>query len=107
MYFRFGAGILLVVGISVIGVAVEKTTLGFRREISRQEYRREELKEEHERLRLRTQQLGAPNGLMESVGDTAGQPPSWRPPSSQKKTNRQAKTNARRPLLRWQRRVEE
>ena len=101
MYFRFGVAILLVVAIAVLGVAVEKSMLGFRREITRQQYRKDVLKEEHERLRLRTQQLGAPTRVLRSLESQDQSPsPSVGTPGS----GPQAK---RRPLLRWQRRSSE
>ena len=95
MYFRFGCALLLAVAISVIGVAVEKSTLTVRRDISRQHYRLDVLHEEHARMRLRTQQLGAPRRMIESID--AGRLPVKRPRERNARSRQ-----SRRPLLRWQ-----
>lgn len=58
MYFRFGAAIVLVVVISVIGVALEKQCLSYRRAISRQGYRMDVLVEQYAQMRLQAQRLG-------------------------------------------------
>ena len=60
MYFRFGAAIVLVVVISVIGVALEKQSLTYRRAISQQRYRMDVLVEQYAQKRLQAQRLGAP-----------------------------------------------
>ncbi|MFQ5734301.1 MAG: hypothetical protein ACE5KM_20375 [Planctomycetaceae bacterium] len=67
MYFRFGFALLLVLAVSLAGVAVEKATLSTRRDISRQHYQLDALREERARLRLRTQKLGAPARLLRDV----------------------------------------
>jgi hypothetical protein len=96
MYFRFGCILCLAVAVSVVGVAVEKAVLELRRDVSRQHYRLDVLHEEHARLRLRTQQLGAPRRIIDSIDD--GEIPLKRP------KDRDAATPAptARPLLRWQ-----
>jgi len=93
MYFRFGAALILAVTVSVVGVGVEKSTLSIRREISRQHYRLDVLRERQARARLRTQELGAPGRLIESI--EAGRLPLKRPQQHDAKSRR-------RPLLRWQ-----
>lgn len=95
MLFRFGAAIALVVLTSVIGVALEKRMLELQRQVSRQYYRSEVLLERHAKLRLLTQQLGAPTRVINSMeqGDTQLQQPQG-----------PVKTTGRRlPLLTWQR----
>lgn len=67
MYFRFGAAIVLVVAISVIGVALEKQSLSYRRQISQQRYRMDALVEQYAQLRLKAQQLGAPSRTIKSL----------------------------------------
>ena len=67
MYFRFGAGILLIVVISVAGIAIEKSTLDVRRDISAQHFRMEVLRDEHIQLRLETQKLRSPGRMMDSI----------------------------------------
>ncbi len=67
MVFRFAAAIALVVAVSLAGVALEKRSLELRREISRQHFRENVLRENHARLRLRTQELGAPSRLVDAM----------------------------------------
>jgi len=67
MYFRFGSALVLVFLMSVGGIAVEKQCLSLRRAVIRQQYRREILADEYARLRLETQQLGAPIRLFETI----------------------------------------
>jgi len=57
MYFRFGAAIVLVVVVSVIGVALETQSLSYRRAISRQRYRMDVLVEQYAQMRLQAQRL--------------------------------------------------
>ena len=109
MYFRFTAAILLVVAVSLCGVAMEKSTLKLKRDISRQEFQKEVLLEEHAQLRLKTQQLGAPTRVIESLDSEslkrrnlgkAGKPSR----SIQQSQRRNAiDPRKRRLLLRWQR----
>ena len=72
MYFRFGAAIVLVVVISVIGVALEKQSLSYRRAISRQRYQLDALVEQYAQLRLQAQRLGAPARTIKSLEDRGG-----------------------------------
>lgn len=65
MYFRFCSGLLLVVLISLGGVALEKRCLELRRSVSRQRYRLDVLLERHAAHRVQSQQLGAPLKLMQ------------------------------------------
>ena len=67
MFFRFGAGLFLVVLISLLGIAIEKRNLDLRRDLSRQHYRMDVLRDEHARLRLKCQQLAAVDRLFETV----------------------------------------
>lgn len=67
MYFRFGAAIVLVVVISLVGVALEKQSLSYRRVISRQRYRMDVLVEQYAQLRLKAQRLGAPSRTIKSL----------------------------------------
>jgi hypothetical protein len=67
MYFRFGSALVLVFLMSVGGIAIEKQCLSLRRAVIRQQYRREILADEYARLRLETQQLGAPIRLFETI----------------------------------------
>jgi hypothetical protein len=67
MYFRFGSALILVIVMAVGGVAIEKQCLALRRSVIRQQYRRDALGDEYARLRLQTQQLGAPVRLFEAL----------------------------------------
>ena len=67
MFFRFGAGLSLVVLISLLGIAIEKRNLNLRRDLSRQHYRMDVLRDEHARLRLECQQLAAVDRLFQTV----------------------------------------
>ncbi len=67
MFFRFCAAIGLVVLIAAAGIAVQKRLLDMKREQTLQVYRLEQLQEKYARLKLRTQELGAPSRLMESL----------------------------------------
>lgn len=63
MYIRFGAGILLVVAISVAGVAVEKEILSSKRELSHQAYREQVLLERHNQARTKVEELTSPDAI--------------------------------------------
>jgi hypothetical protein len=67
MFFRFGAGLLLVVLISLAGTALEKRNLELKRAVSRQHFRLEILREQHVAQRVLAQQQGAPARLIEQV----------------------------------------
>ena len=94
MYFRFGVALLLVVAISLTGVAIEKMTLSYKRDMSRQQFRLQELRDEHARLRLRTQELGAPARMVESMGTENRQ-------LQRPKRRTAASKTGKRPLLHW------
>ncbi len=72
MYFRFGAAIVLLVVVSVIGVALEKQNLTYRRAISQQQYRLDVLVEEYAQRRLQAQRLGAPARTIKSLEQQGG-----------------------------------
>lgn len=58
--YRFCAGLVLVVLISLAGTALEKETLALRREVTRQAYRQSVLEERLARLTMELQRSGAP-----------------------------------------------
>jgi len=94
MYFRFGSALVLVILMSVGGVAIEKQCLALRRTVIRQQYRRDALGDEYARLRLETQQLGAPVRLFEALENgrlELARPDGPNEPGAQ-----------RSPLLAWQ-----
>jgi len=67
MYFRFSSAVVLVVLISAAGIALEKNRLNLDRRISRQQYRLDVLRDRQARLRLRTEQLGAPSRTIDAL----------------------------------------
>ena len=69
MYFRFGSGLLLMVLISLGGIALEKRKLELHRRISKQQFQLAVLLEKRSQLRLETQQLSAPVRLARNVDD--------------------------------------
>jgi len=95
MFFRFGSALVLVVLISLVGVAIEKRNLELRRGLSRQHYRMDALHEQYAHARLKTQQLGAPERLIESID--ASELKARRPESPVEDESRRV------PLLHWQR----
>ena len=99
MFFRFGSAIVLVVVMSLLGIAIEKQSLDLRRQISRQHYRMDVLQEEHARLRLHSQKLAAIERLFETVGadgsDGLAAPDTPRP--------ERTRGDRRLPALFWQR----
>lgn len=58
---------MLVVLISAAGIALEKERLNLDRRVSRQQYRLDVLRDRQARLRLRTEQLGAPNRTIDAL----------------------------------------
>ena len=93
MFFRFLCCVAVVVLVSLAGVALEKKSLETRRNISRQHYRMEVLRESYAKMRLRVQELGAPEKLIEAV--ERGELPVRRP-------EKPATTQTQRmPLLHW------
>ncbi len=72
MYFRFGAVIVLVVAVSLVGVALEKQSLSYRRSISQQRFRMDLLVEQYATRRLQAQRLGAPARTIKSLQDQGG-----------------------------------
>ena len=95
MYFRFGSALLLVVLVAMAGVAIEKQTLELRRSVSRQHYQTDVLQDAYARARLRTQQLGAPERVINALDDGSLE---LSAPSQPVADNEPAT-----PLLHWQR----
>ena len=81
MFFRFAAGLLLVVLVSMAGVRLEKQTLEMRRDVSVQYYQTDLLLELLVRLRLETQRLTAPAQLAATMEEAAS-PSTQRAPGS-------------------------
>ena len=67
MFFRFGTALVLVVIVSLLGIALEKRILSLKRTISLQHYRFEQLHEQRAHLRVRSEQLGAPGRLIDAI----------------------------------------
>ena len=95
MFFRFGSCMVLIVSISLAGVALEKRNLELRRDESRQHYRMDVLRDVHAKMRLQTQQLGAPVRMIDSLENEKLE---LRQPEKPVETEPRPM-----PLLRWQR----
>lgn len=97
MYFRFGSALFLVVIVSLVGVAIENQCLELRRGLSRQHYEMEVLRELYARKRLKTQELGATERVLDALeqGQLVLVPSDSQAESGSEEN--------RIPLLRWQR----
>ncbi len=114
MFFRFAAGLILVVLVSIAGIRLEKQTLEMRRSVSVQYYQTDLLLDLLVRLRLETQRLTAPAQLaatIESANNAAKIPASKSERSrtrianskqDDRKATDDASLNGRLPLLRFQ-----
>lgn len=108
MYFRFAAGLMLVVLVSMAGVWLEKQTLEMRRTVSVQYYQTDVLLDLLVRLRLETQQLTAPAQM--AVTLEADKRKSKQQPKTERRRSRVAdrseepsgSNGQRLPLLRFQ-----
>ncbi len=67
MFFRFGAAIVLVVLISLVGTALEKRNLELKQVVNLQTYRLQILQEQYAAKRVLAQQLGAPARLFDQL----------------------------------------
>lgn len=104
MYFRFAAGLMLVVLVSMAGVWLEKQTLEMRRTVSVQYYQTDVLFDLLVRLRLETQQLTAPNQM--AVQEKSEQSARRSHPKAARRSSRgdvsARPDSSRLPLLRFQ-----
>ncbi|MEZ6052935.1 MAG: hypothetical protein R3C02_16370 [Planctomycetaceae bacterium] len=64
LIFRFTAGLILILLVSMIGIKLEKDELALKRTISLQHYRMDQLLEERSRLRIRIHELTGPSVRM-------------------------------------------
>lgn len=71
MFFRFIVALVLLTGISVWGISLEKQNLTIKREISEQHEELAHLDEHRCRLFLETQQLGTPLKLQQHQAETS------------------------------------
>jgi len=97
MFFRFGSALVLIVLISLAGVAVEKRNLELRRRVIHQHFQTDVLRDVHARLRLETEQLGAPVRMLDSIesGELAVRQPEQTVDTSPRRV----------PLLEWRRAI--
>jgi hypothetical protein len=108
VYFRFAAGLMLVVLVSMAGVWLEKQTLEMRRTISVQYYQTDVLFDLIVRLRLETQRLTAPAQLTQiekQHADTSAQHQKAKRSSertAEQRTEPMQSTRDHLPLLRFQ-----
>jgi hypothetical protein len=97
-FYRFTGALVLIVMISLGGIALEKRNLEYRRALTQQQFRLDVLLEKRASLRLRTQQLGAPTRLIDAleagrvtVADSAPTGTPAQPVKSSKKASRKKK----------------
>ena len=107
MFFRFACGLILVVLVSMLGIALEKQTLEMNRAVSRQYFQIDLLLELHARLRLSIQQKTAPALLADAplTDPTSAAQRFRRVPSPLPPPAVEQPPTARRealPLMRWQ-----
>jgi len=74
VFFRFAAGLLLVVAVSMGQVALEKQSLQLLRLVSRQYYQMDELLELHAQLRLDIQRLATPSQFVAGFPQSSERP---------------------------------
>lgn len=67
MFFRFGAALVLIVAISLAGIAIEKRNVSLKRSLTLQQFRESELLNRRAELRLSIGRLGAPSHLMQQL----------------------------------------
>lgn len=96
MYFRFGSAIVLVVLISLVGIALEKRNLQLRRQVTRQRFRHDVLHDEHIRLRLETQRLGAPSQTIDAMEKAIARDQLASPQTATRRRQRSPATGDRR-----------
>jgi hypothetical protein len=96
MYFRFGSAIVLVVLISLVGIALEKRNLQLRRQVTRQRFRHDVLHDEYIRLRLETQRLGAPAQTIDAMERASARQQLLSPQTASRLRQRPLSTGERR-----------
>lgn len=103
LFFRFAAGLILVVLISMVGIVLEKQTLEMNRAVSRQYFQLDMMLEMHAKLRLSIQELTAP-ALLANIEPEEFKVP--QPRGFQRVTPSNAEPveppAPRLPLMRWQ-----
>lgn len=106
MFFRFACGLILVVLVSMLGIALEKQTLEMNRAVSRQYFQIDLLLELHAGLRLSIQQKTAPALLADAPVDQAATAQRFQrvPAPASPAAAGQPPTDRRNPLplMRWQ-----
>ena len=108
MFFRFAAGLILVVLVSMVGIVLEKQTLEMKRAVSRQYFQVDLLLEMHAKLRLSIQELTAPSQLAEiqakdhRISRNVTSLPRVPQPSPNKDGNEEPAAPPQLPLLRWE-----
>jgi hypothetical protein len=109
MFFRFVAGLVLVVLISMISILLEKQTLEMKRAVTRQYFQKDILLELHARHRLEIQRLTAPASVPQAVvaQSDAVKSNQWRMPTdAESKPKVPTQPNQppvpRLPLMRWE-----
>ncbi|MCP4787882.1 MAG: hypothetical protein GY903_34175 [Fuerstiella sp.] len=102
MLFRFTAGLILVVIVSMVGIDLEKQTLEMRRAVSGQYFQKDLLLEMHAHLRLEIQTLTAPSQLAKIDHVTPPLTTPHRPSIGSDRPGRATPSPPSLPLLRWE-----
>lgn len=103
MFFRFAAGLILVVLVSMVGIVLEKQTLAMNRAVSRQFFQLDLMLEMHAQLRLSIQKQTAPALLADLKPESFTQQRRARfDRVSEQETGVPKPPSSGLPLMRWQ-----
>lgn len=102
MFFRFSAGLILVVLVSMVGIGLEKQTLEMKRAVSGQYFQKDLLLEMHAHLRLKIQTLTAPSQLAKIDHTASPQVVPHRPSIASDAAAHGTPSSPVLPLLRWE-----
>jgi hypothetical protein len=102
VFFRFSAGLILVVLVSMVGIGLEKQTLEMKRAVSGQYFQKDLLLEMHAHLRLKIQTLTAPSQLAKIDYTASPQLTPHRPSMAADAAERGTPSPPVLPLLRWE-----
>lgn len=102
MFFRFSAGLILVVLVSMVGIGLEKQTLKMKRAVSGQYFQKDLLLEMHAHLRLKIQTLTSPSQLAKIDHTASTQLTVHRPSMTAGSSGQRTPSPPVLPLLRWE-----
>jgi hypothetical protein len=102
VFFRFSAGLILVVLVSMVGIGLEKQTLEMKRAASGQYFQKDLLLEMHAHLRLKIQILTSPSQLAKIDQTASPQLTLHRPSMPAGVSGQRTPSPPVLPLLRWE-----